>query len=675
MDRDEATERIEELREQIRYHDHRYYVLDSPEIADSAYDELYRELRELEAEFPDLVTSSSPTQRVSGAVREGFATVEHLAPMLSLDSHEKREALERFDRRVRDALGEEVEYVVDPKLDGASVELVYEDGELSRASTRGDGERGEEITENVRTIAALPLRLRDDERSAPELLAVRGEVIMHADAFEQLNERLLAEGREPFANPRNASAGALRQLDPSKTAERPLDLFAYDVLHVEGAELETQWEVLEALRAWGLKVNDLPSRVSGLEEIVDYHEALRERRDDLGYEIDGVVVKVDDLAARNELGETSHHPRWAFAYKFPARKEITRVLDIVPSVGRTGVVTPIALMLPVEIGGVTVSRATLHNREEVARKDIREGDRVRVQRAGDVIPQVVERLEEPERERGEPFRMPDECPSCGAELIERGPFTVCPNALECPAQLAGRIVHYGSRHALDIEGLGEETAKLLVEEGLVEQLADLYALERDDLVELPGFAEKSAAGLVEAIDASREPDLARFLHALGIPEVGATVARTLAGHFGSFSTVAAASDEALQEVDGIGPRMAEQIRLFFDNEGNREALEALLDEVEPLESERRTTSGPLEGLKFVFTGGLDSMTRDEAKQRVEAAGGRVVSSVSGATDYLVAGEEPGSKLDKARELGVEVLEESGFLDLLESGPTGGDQDE
>ena len=658
-----VVERVEELRELIRHHDHRYYVLDRPEIADGAYDELYRELRRLEAEHPDLITDDSPTQRVAGAVSGRFETVEHRAPMLSLDSDEKLEALERFDGRVRAAAGDDVEYVLDPKFDGASLELVYESGRLALAATRGDGRFGERITENVRTISAVPLRLRAEDRAVPTTLALRGEVIMHTAAFERLNASLVADGREPFANPRNSAAGALRQLDPAATAARPLDIFVYDILASDGPTIPTQWEVLAALRDWGFKVNDLSRRVSTLDEIVAYHADLAERRDDLGYEIDGVVIKVNDIGIRDSLGETSHHPRWAFAFKFPARKEITRIEKIAASVGRTGVVTPVALMLPVEIGGVTVSRATLHNREEVERKDVREGDRVRIQRAGDVIPQVLERIEEKGRRRGPKFRMPETCPSCGTRLVERGPFTVCPNAFECPAQLAGRIVHYGSRQALDIEGLGGETAKLLVSEGLVRQLGDLYDVEAERLVELPGFAEKSAGALVDAIAASSRPELARFLYGLGVPEVGVTVARDLARHFRSFGAVLEAAEDDLQEVPGI----AEQIRSFLDTTDNREALETLLERVEVEELEPEPGGDALAGLKFVFTGGLETMTREEARARVEAAGGRVVSAVSKATDYVVAGENPGSKLDKAESLGVTVLDEAAFERLFARG--------
>ena len=658
------------MRREIERHEHLYYVLDRPEISDAAYDRLFHELLRLEESHPDLVSPDSPTQRVGGAPLEAFGTVEHEAPMLSLDSHPDLEQVERFDERVRKALGSEsaVRYVVEPKLDGASVELVYEDGALTRAATRGDGRRGEEITANVRTISSVPLRLRGDRREAPKVLALRGEVIIHIGAFERLNEQLLAEGKEPFANPRNAAAGALRQLDPRITASRPLDIYLYDILAGTPAEVETQWQVLEALKDWGLRVNDLPRRVEVVAEIGEYHRELVEQRDEIDYEIDGVVIKLDELAAREELGATAHHPRWAFAFKFPARREITRVMKIFPSVGRTGKVTPVAMLRPVEIGGVTVSRATLHNREEVARKDIREGDTVRVQRAGDVIPQVVERVPESGRRRKPLFCMPAECPSCGTPLVEKGPFSVCPNSFDCPAQLVGRLFHFGSRRALDIEGLGDETARLLVEQGLVEHLPELFDLRAEQLTPLEGFAEISATNLVLAIRAAAAVDLERFLYALGIPEVGLTAARDLARHFRSFAKIRAASLDALQEINGVGPRMAEEITAFFREPHNAKILDELLDgRVElrlPETPTEEVAEAPLEGVKFVFTGGLQTMSRPDAAKLVEAAGGRVTSSVSKATSYVVAGENTGSKYDKAVKLGVQVLDEEGFLSLL-----------
>lgn len=666
MDRDEARRRIEELREEIRRHDWLYYVKDAPEVSDAEYDRLFHELRDLEEEHPDLRTPDSPTQRVAGQPSEKFPTVEHAAPMLSLDSDASEQEARRFDERLRKALGDErVSYVVEPKFDGLSVELVYEDGELARASTRGDGARGEGITSNVRTIRSVPLRLRDGARPVPATLAIRGEVLMRMEAFDALNERLLEQGKEPFANPRNASAGSLRQLDPSITASRPLEAYAYDILASSGADATTQRDTLDALRDWGFRVSELSGHVETIDEVRDLHAEFLAKRDDLPFEIDGIVLKLDDLAAREEVGATSRHPRWAFAWKFPARAEITRILSIVPSVGRTGVVTPVALMRPVEIGGVTVARASLHNREEVARKDVREGDLVRVQRAGDVIPQVVERIEEEGRDRGEAFRMPGTCPSCGTELEERGPFTVCPNSFGCPAQLVGRIQHFGSRHALDIEGLGEETAKLLVEQELVRAVPDLFDLRPEQLTPLEGFAETSANNLVGAIDAARSTELSRFLHGLGIPEVGVAVARDLAAHFGSMEALRAADEEALQQVPGVGPVMAGRIVEFFAEPHNAENLDRLLAEMQELRAPARPSKGgALEGKTFVFTGGLEGMSRDEAKKRVEALGAKATGSVSRKTDYVVAGEDPGSKLEKANQLGVAVLDEAGFLELL-----------
>jgi len=673
-------ERAEALSALIRRHDHLYYVLDRPEVSDEKYDAWFRELVALEEAHPELRTPDSPTQRVGGAAVESFPTVEHAAPMLSLESDNAEAALRRFDERVRKGLGPgvEVRYVLEPKLDGLSIELVYEHGLLTTAATRGDGRRGEGVTENVRTIPAVPLRLHGEERPIPPFLSIRGEVIMRNRDFDRLNERLLAAGEEPFANPRNVAAGAIRQLDPKQTAAKPLDMYAYDALSfgpdAEAPEdIRTQSEVLAALRAWGFRVSDRISEGADVEAILAYHAETEKARDDLGYEIDGIVIKLDDLAQRQTLGFTARHPRWAFAYKFPPRKEITRILSIFPSVGRTGVVTPVAFLLPVEIGGVTVARATLHNREEVGRKDVREGDRVRIQRAGDVIPQVIERIEEPDRERNAPWQMPAACPSCGTPLIERGPFTVCPNNFECRAQLVGRIVHFASRNALDIEGLGDESAKLFVSQGLVRQLPDLFQLRREQIAPLEGFAEKSAAKLVEALARARKTELARFLYGLGIPEVGTAVARDLARHFRTFERLRGASGEELQTVPGVGPRMAEQILAFFAEPQNAAVLDALREVIELAEvtAPAPAAPGPLLGKKFVFTGGLETLSRDEAKARIEQLGAKAVSSVSKATNYVVVGSDPGSKADDAARLGVPTLDEAGFIALLaetESGP-------
>ncbi|MFP3947557.1 MAG: NAD-dependent DNA ligase LigA, partial [Longimicrobiales bacterium] len=488
------------------------------------------------------------------------------------------------------------------------------------------------------------------------------------------NESLVEEGLEPFANPRNAAAGALRQLDSRITAKRPLHLVAYDILAAEGFDFVTDSEGVEALRDWGLVIPDRVELTGSVEEVLVYHRSFRDARDDLNYEIDGVVVKLDDLTARERMGVTSRHPRWALAIKFEPRKEVTRVERIAVSVGRTGILTPVALLLPVDVGGVTVSRASLHNREEVQRKDIREGDLVRIQRAGDVIPQVVERLNEEGRDRPASFRMPDTCPACGSELVEQGPFTVCPNRFGCPAQLKGRIVHFGSRGALDIEGLGEETAALLVERGRVEELAHLFDLEPADLVGLEGFAEKSARNLVAAIRAAKRVELDRFIFGLGIPEVGQSVARDLARHFGSLAALRAADREDLEEVPGVGPKMSEQITTFLHDDRNAAHIDAILERGMGFVAPDRPEKRPLEGTTWVFTGSLEGLTRIQAREMVERFGGRATSAVSSATDYVVAGPGAGAKLEKARELGIDVLDEEEFVRRMsESGIEIGDR--
>jgi DNA ligase (NAD+) len=662
--RADAERRLRELRAEIRHHDYLYYVKDRPELADAAYDALYRELEALEGRFPDLRTPDSPTQRVAGALFDRFPTVRHLAPLLSLDSGPDAAEVRRFDERLRRDLGDGgVRYVLEPKLDGTSVELVYEDGQLVRASTRGDGANGEGITENVRTIAAVPLRL-SAPRPVPRLLALRGEIIMRIGAFEALNERLLAEGEEPFANPRNAAAGSLRQLDPTVTARRPLDLFVYDVLAADGATFATDHEALAAIAAWGFPVSDLTSSARAVDEVLGYHASLLARRDELDFEIDGIVIKLDDLAARERLGATARHPRWAYAFKFPPRREVTRVVGIVASVGRTGVVTPVATMRPVELGGVTVSRATLHNREEVARKDVREGDLVRVQRAGDVIPQVIEVVPEPGRRRGPAFAMPRDCPSCGTALVDRGPFTVCPNGFHCPAQLAGRIQHFASRHALDIEGLGDESSRLFVARGLVASLEHVFDLTAQDLVALEGFADKSAANLLAAVERARDVELPRFLYGLGIPEVGVAVARDLARHFGTLAALRSASVAEIDAVPGVGEKMAEVIAGFLADRRNAEVIDALLERVRVHGAAAAPSGGPLAGSTFVFTGSLATVSRDEGKRLVESLGARAAASVSGKTTYVVAGADAGTKLAKAEALGLTILDEPAFLQLL-----------
>ena len=660
----EAADEIERLRSEIHHHNYLYHVEARPEVGDEEYDRLFRRLEELEEAHPDLITADSPTQRVGGEPQPEFETVDHTAPMLSLDSTQDEAEVRRFDERIRRGVDGPVEYLLEPKLDGASIELVYERGRLVRAVTRGDGRQGEGVTENVKTIPTVPLRLREAERPAPEMLAVRGEVLMYISDFEAFNERLVESGAEPYASPRNSAAGAIRQLDSRLIAERRLDCLAFDVLAVRGASFRKDLDGVEALRQWGFRVPAGVEVMGTLEEVLAYHRSWAERRDDLDYEIDGVVIKLNDLDDRADMGTTAHHPRGALAYKFESRKEVTRVERIAVSVGRTGVLTPVALLIPVQVGGVTISRASLHNREEVRRKDVRQGDLVRIQRAGDVIPQVLERVEEEGKRRGRRFVMPVECPACGTPVVERGPFTACPNRFVCPAQLKGRIVHFGSRNALDIAGLGEETAVLLVEHSLVRELADLFDLEPQTLTELPGFAEKSATNLVEGIQRCRRPELHHFLYALGIPEVGAAVARDLALHFRSLDRIREATPEELVQVPGIGPVMSEAIHDFFAHEQNARAIDRVQGSgvapvPPPLPSET-----PLAGKRFVFTGGLVGLSRAQAKQMVEETGGRVVGSVSKEADYVVVGEDPGSKYEKAVELGVATLDEAAFVALL-----------
>jgi DNA ligase (NAD+) len=670
----DPARRVLELRRQIARHDRLYHQLDAPEISDEAYDALWHELRTLEASDPSLIDPESPTQRVGGTPLTELASAPHLAPMLSLDSSAKEEAFRQFDARLRKALGERasIAYSVEPKVDGLSVELVYERGRLVRAVTRGDGLVGEVITANARTIRALPLELHDELRPVPPLLSVRGEVFLPLQAFDDVNERLIQEGRAPFASPRNVAAGTVRQLDPALAAARPLALFAYDVLEADAGvdghgRLARHRDVLQAMADWGLPINPENQMAGDVDEVWALFESFANRRDALAYEIDGLVVKLDDLGERRRLGATAHHPRWAYAIKFPPRKEVSQVLRIVTSVGRTGVITPVALLRPVNIGGVTVGRANLHNREDIERKDIREGDTVRVERAGDVIPQVVERLTGPaDAERGAPYQMPAHCPSCGTGLVDRGPYTICPNAFACPAQAVARLVHFGSRIALDIEGLGEVTARQLVEGGWVRSLPDLFDLSAADLERLEGFAALSAANLVAAVRGAARTTLPRFLVALGIPEVGPAVARTLAERFGTIEAVRAADAPTLAAVRGIGDVMAAAIAGFFSDARNAGVIDQLLAgrvEVAPFEMVA-PASDALAGETVVFTGAMEGFTRGAAEALVGRLGGRATGSVSRRTTLLVAGADAGSKRERAASLGVPVVDEAGFLAYL-----------
>ena len=667
MTKEEARRRIEELRELIRYHNYRYYVLDSPEISDAEYDRLFRELQELEEKFPEFVTPDSPTQRVGAQPAEEFGTVPHTIPMLSLDNAMDEEEVREFDERVKRFLGtdEDIEYVAEPKLDGLGVELVYERGRLVVGSTRGDGFVGEDVTQNLRTIRAVPLVLLGDP---PERLEVRGEVIMHIEDFRELNRRRAEEGEPLFANPRNAAAGSVRQLDPRITASRPLNIFFYGVGQVVGREFSTHWEVLQALRSWGLRTNPLNRLCRNVDEAVDYYRELLKIREELPYEADGVVIKVNRLDLQRRLGEKARSPRWAIAYKFPPRQATTVIKDIVVQVGRTGVLTPVAIMEPVHVGGVEVKRATLHNQDEIDKKDVRIGDTVIVQRAGDVIPEVVAVVKERRTGKERPFRMPERCPVCGAKVVRLPDEAAhrCTNSA-CPAQVKERIRYFASKNAMDIEGLGVKLVAQLVDKGLVKDVGDLYFLTKEQLASLDRMAEKSAENLLEALERSKEREPARVLCALGIRHVGEHVARVLMDHFGSIDRLAEASADELESVPGIGPEVAGSVVDFFSHEENRRVLEKLKRAGLKFEVEKEEAARPLSGKKFVFTGTLSSMTRSEAEELIRKLGGEASSSVSRRTDYVVVGENPGSKLEKARQLGVKTITEEEFLRMVGKG--------
>jgi DNA ligase (NAD+) len=687
-----ARQRLERLRERIREADRAYYVLDRPILSDPEYDRLLRELLELEAAHPQWVTPDSPTQRVSGEPAERFEKVRHREPMLSLGNVQGDGELDEFDARVRRLLGlaadAAVEYLAEPKLDGLAVELVYEGGSLAVGSTRGDGAVGEDVTANLRTVGRLganrgvPPRLEGS--GWPARLEVRGEVLLQKEHFEALNRLMLRQGEEPFANPRNAAAGSLRQLDGRITASRPLSFIAYEALAPGGAPWRTHAEKLERLAAWGFETNPENRVCRGLAEVKRYRDRMAERRFALPYDTDGVVVKVNDLDQQLRLGAASKFPRWAVAYKYPPQEEATRVERIWASVGRTGVLTPVAEVSPVRLGGATVSRATLHNEDELRRKDIRVGDWVLVRRAGEVIPEVVKAL--PERRTGaeRPFEFPERCPVCGARVVrEEGEKVWRCTGAACPAQLVGRLVHFASRRALDVEGLGEKVAQLLVERGLVRDFADLWDVPFEEWQRVfsrprkgepggdgrrkPELPETAARNMERALEAAKGTTLRRLLHGLGIPQVGEATAGVLARHFGSVDRLLDASEEELQAVRDVGPETAREIRAWTSEPQNRRVVARLLEKGVRPAPEEAPRGGAFAGKTVVLTGGLSGLSRDEAKAEVERRGGKVSGSVSRKTDLVVAGEEAGSKLARARELGVRVVDEEEFRRMLREG--------
>jgi DNA ligase (NAD+) len=659
MEKEKVNKKIEKLRKQIRHHNHKYYVEDNPEIADYEYDQLVKELEELEDQFPEFITPDSPTQRVSGEPVSEFPNVEHKTQMLSLDNTYNFDELREFHKRVLKKIPD-CKYVVEPKIDGLGVALVYEDGIFLRGTTRGDGKVGEDVTLNPKTIHSIPLKV-DDERF--ENCEVHGEVFMSLSGFKKMNKDREKNAEPVFANPRNASAGSIRQLDPKIPASRPLDIYIYFLSYLEGLGFYTHWESLSAMKKAGFKINPLVKLCNTLDEVIEYCNELEEKRDDLDYEIDGAVIKVDSFEKQRTLGATTKHPRWAIAYKFKARQATTKLLDIRIQVGRTGALTPVAVLEPVELGGVTVSRATLHNEDEVRRKGLRIGDTVLVERSGDVIPQVVKAIEYKRTGDEKEFRMPTKCPECGG-VVERPEGEArwrCQN-LQCPAQLRRRISHFAAKGAMDIEHLGPETVDKLLEVKLIDTLDDLYSLKKEELLELEGFEEKSAENLLNAIKDSKTQELSRLIFGLGIRHVGQYTAQLLAGYFGSLDALSIAMGYQLEGIKGIGKESAESVLNFFADEDNKKLIQALKAKgISPTQN----ISGPLEGKQFVFTGSMENITRGEAKEMVEKMGGMVSGSISKNTDFVVVGEKPGSKFEKAKKLGIKILDEEEFQKLLE----------
>jgi len=661
---------IEKLREEIRHHNHRYYSLDDPEISDAEYDRVFRRLLALEQQHPELVTPESPTQKVGARPQKAFSEVKHSLPMLSLENSVSDQDLRDFDTRVKRFLGNDspVEYTVEPKIDGLAVELVYENGVLTVASTRGDGFTGENVTQNIKTILTIPLTLTQKKNALPppDLLEVRGEVYMELEAFEELNHERAEKDLPPFANPRNAAAGSLRQLDPKITARRPLNMFCYGIGTVSELSCDTHHELMILLQQWGLRVNKPYIRIcSTPTEVIDYCRHLEDIREQFFYEIDGAVIKVNSLDMQTRLGQKSRSPRWSMAYKFKPTQETTTITRIHVQVGRTGALTPVAHLKPVELSGVIVRRATLHNQEEIDKKDIREGDLVIVQRAGDVIPEVVKAIKSKRTGTEKRFIMSSRCPVCGSDVVKReGEVVVrCPNS-NCPAQVKGSFKHFVSKGAMNIDGLGDKIIAQLIQKGLIEEEVDLYRLDLDDLLKLDKIKEKSATNLLRAIENSKKTTLARFIYALGIRHVGEYVAVILADHFGYIERLGKATEEDLITIDGIGPQIAESIYAYFEDQHNRDHINWLIQTGIELEAPSLPPTSPAAGKTFVITGSLSSMKRSEAKEVITRNGGRMASSVSGNTDYLIAGESPGSKLRKARNLGIAILNEDELLKLF-----------
>ncbi len=667
MKKEQAKREIEELRKKINYHNYRYYVLNSPEISDIEYDSLMRKLQELEKTFPEFIITTSPTQRVGAVPLEKFGTVIHKIPMLSLSNAFNEQEVIEFDKRIKKFLGtdKEIEYVAEPKIDGLAVSLSYENGEFKLGSTRGDGFTGEDITQNLKTIKSIPLKLIEGSELLPKKLEIRGEVYMSKLAFKKLNRGRERNGESLFANPRNAAAGSLRQLDAKITTQRELNTFCYGIGEVTGKKFDTQWEILNKLSKWGIRVNPDIKKCLNIKETIEFHKQLEDKKERLDYEIDGVVFKVNKIVLQKKLGEISRSPRWAIAYKFDPSQETTRIKDIKVQVGRTGALTPVAILEPAEVGGVIISRATLHNQDEINRKDVRIGDTVIVQRAGDVIPEVVSVIKSKRQGNERPFKIPDRCHICGSK-VSRDPdeaVSRCIN-ISCQARLKEAIKHFASKSAMDIEGLGNKIVEQLTNEGLIKNISDIYNLKIENLLKLERFAQKSAQNLIDSINKSKKATLPKFIYALGIRHVGEHIARVLAENFLSLDKLMKEDEDELLQINEIGPKVAVSITSFFKNKKSAQLIDSLLksgiiySEVKPKVKDR------LKGKIFVFTGTLKEFTRDQAKEKVEQFSGKISSSVSSNTDYVVEGGESGSKLDKAKKLGVKIISEAEFKKLI-----------
>lgn len=667
MEKQADLDRIADLKKLIEHHNQRYYQQDAPEISDAEYDRLMRELQDLENRYPDQYSASSPTQRVGAAPLARFAPFNHPSPMFSLGNAFSSEEIMDFDSRIKRLAGvEHISYIAEPKLDGLAVNLIYENGVFKQGATRGDGTTGEDVTQNLKTISSLPLKMKHvDKHPVPSFIEIRGEVYIEKKPFEKLNLRRADEGEEPFANPRNAAAGSLRQLDSRITARRPLNIYLYGVGDAAGVEFSTHGDVLQALRAWGFPVNKYIEQAQDINACIKYFERIGEKRESLPYEIDGIVLKVDSLSLQKTLGNVSRSPRWALACKFPAAQAQTVVREIIVGVGRMGTLTPVAIMEPVNVGGVMVSRATLHNEDEVLKKDIRVGDTVVIQRAGDVIPEVVRAIPEKRTGGEKKFKMPTHCPECGSEVVrpEGEVAHRCVN-ISCPAQLKEHIRHFASRGAMDIEGLGEKVSAQLFDAKLIADPADLYFLTKAELVALDRQAEKSAQNLIDAIAKSKNPPLDKFIYALGIRHVGERTAKLLADHFGSMENLMAAKQEDLTLINEIGPEIAASIVEFFHEHKNVEVMNKFNKAGVVPQKKEISGNAPLQGKSFVFTGSMESMGRNEAKTIVENLGGTIHSSVTKKTTYVVAGSDPGSKLDKAKSSGIKIISEEEFLKLI-----------